>query len=79
MLILFPLTFMSPAFVPVATMPGWMQGFIKVNPISHIIYAVRDLMNYGHIGSEFGWSLFGSAIVVAIFAPLTVKMYMRKA
>lgn len=79
MLILFPLTFMSPAFVPVATMPGWMQGFIKVNPISHIIYAVRDLMNYGHIGSEFGWSLFGSAVVVAVFAPLTVRMYMRKA
>ena len=79
MLILFPLTFMSSAFVPVDTMPGWMQGFVKINPITHIIYAVRDLANNGHIGAEFGWSLLGAAVIVAIFAPLTVRMYMKKA
>ncbi|MCX5041746.1 ABC transporter permease [Aldersonia sp. NBC_00410] len=79
MLILFPLTFMSSAFVPVETMPGWMQAFVNVNPISHLVYAVRDLANNGHIGSHFGWSVLGAAIIVAIFAPLTVKMYMRKA
>ncbi|TSD95123.1 ABC transporter permease [Skermania sp. ID1734] len=79
MLILFPLTFMSSAFVPVHTMPGWMQAFVKVNPITHLVYACRDLMNSGHIGADFGWSLLGAAAIVAIFAPLTVRLYMRKA
>ncbi|KAA0020165.1 ABC transporter permease [Antrihabitans cavernicola] len=79
MLIMFPLTFMSSAFVPINTMPGWMQAFVKVNPVTHIIGAVRDLANHGHIGADFGWSLLGSAILVAVLAPLTVKMYMRKA
>ncbi|WP_068277802.1 ABC transporter permease [Aldersonia kunmingensis] len=79
MLILFPLTFMSSAFVPVETMPGWMQAFVNVNPISHLVYAVRDLANDGHIGAHFGWSILGAGIIIAIFAPLTVRMYMRKA
>jgi ABC-2 type transport system permease protein len=78
MLILFPLTFMSSAFVPVETMPGWMQAFVNVNPVSHLVYAVRDLANDGHIGAHFGWSILGAALTVAIFAPLTVRMYMRK-
>ena len=75
MLILFPLTFLSPAFVQVHTMPG----FVSVNPISNVVYAVRDLANNGHIGAEFGWSLLGAGVIVAIFAPLTVRMYMKKA
>jgi ABC-2 type transport system permease protein len=79
MLILFPLTFLSPAFVQVHTMPGWLQGFVSVNPISNVVYAVRDLANNGHIGAEFGWSLLGAGVIVAIFAPLTVRMYMKKA
>ena len=60
-------------------MPGWMQAFVKVNPITHIIGAVRDLANNGHIGGDFGWSVLGSVILIAVLAPLTVKMYMRKA
>ncbi|MGW4370398.1 ABC transporter permease [Nocardia takedensis] len=79
MLILFPLTFCSPAFVPTSTMPGWMQAFVNVNPVTHLIYACRDLMNDGHIGAHFGWTLVGAAAIIAIFAPLTVSAYMRKA
>jgi ABC-2 type transport system permease protein len=79
MLFLFPLTFLSNAFVPVNTLPGWMQAFVKANPISHLVSAVRDLVNHGAIGHEFWVSLLGAAIIVAIFAPLTVKAYMRKA
>jgi ABC-2 type transport system permease protein len=79
MLILFPLTFLSNAFVPVDTMPGWLQWFVDINPVSHIVTAVRDLVNSGTIGADFGWSLVGSAVVVAVFAPLTVKAYMRRA
>lgn len=79
MLIMFPLTFCSSAFVPVDTMPGWMQHIVNVNPVTHLVYAARDLANAGHIGSHFGWSLLGAGIVIAIFAPLTVRLYMRQA
>ncbi|MFD4365938.1 ABC transporter permease [Rhodococcus sp. NPDC058521] len=79
MLVLFPLTFMSNAFVPADTMPGWMQAFVKVNPVSHLVTAVRELANEGHFGIHVVWSLLGAAIIVAIMAPLTVRTYMRKA
>jgi ABC-2 type transport system permease protein len=79
MLVLFPLTFMSNAFVQPETMPGWMQSFVKINPISHLVSAVRELTNNGHIGMHVVWSLVGAAIIITIMAPLTVKSYMRNA
>jgi len=79
MLVLFPLTFLSNAFVPVKTMPNWLQWFVNINPISHIVTAVRDLANIGTMGSDLVLSLVGSAVIVAIFAPLTVRAYMRRA
>lgn len=79
MLILFPLTFMSNAFVPAETMPGWMQAFVNVNPVSHLVTAVRELANDGHFGIHAVWALLGAAVIVAIMAPLTVRTYMRKA
>jgi ABC-2 type transport system permease protein len=77
-LFLFPLTFLSNAFVPAKTLPGWLQAFVKVNPISHLVSAVRELANHGVIGRDFWFCLLGSAIILAIFAPLTVRAYMRK-
>ncbi len=77
-LFLFPLTFLSNAFIPVNTLPGWLQGFVKFNPISHLVSAVRELANQGVIGHDFWYCLLGAAIVVAIFGPLTVRAYMRK-
>lgn len=79
MMILFPLTFMSNAFVPADTMPGWMQAFVNVNPVSHLVTAVRELANDGHFGIHAVWALLGAAMIVAVMAPLTVRTYMRKA
>ncbi|WP_430333878.1 ABC transporter permease [Rhodococcus sp. ACT016] len=79
MMILFPLTFMSNAFVPADTMPGWMQAFVNVNPVSHLVTAVRELANDGHFGIHAVYALLGAAVIVAIMAPLTVRTYMRKA
>ncbi|MDR2321665.1 ABC transporter permease [Microbacterium sp. NPDC089698] len=79
MMILFPLTFLSNAFVPVDTMPGWLQWFVNVNPVSHLVTAVRDLANAGTFGVDAWVSLLGAAVIVAVFAPLTVRAYMRKA
>ncbi|MDH6278989.1 ABC transporter permease [Prescottella agglutinans] len=78
MMILFPLTFMSNAFVPADTMPGWMQAFVNVNPVSHLVTAVRELANDGHFGIHAVWALLGAALIVAVMAPLTVRTYMRK-
>jgi ABC-2 type transport system permease protein len=78
MLALFPLTFLSNAFVPVKTMPDWLQWFANINPLSHLVTAVRELANSGTIGWDFAVSLIGAAVIVAIFAPLTVSAYMRR-
>ncbi|EGD57116.1 ABC transporter permease [Gordonia neofelifaecis] len=79
MLIMFPLTFMSNAFVPVETMPGWLQSFVNVNPISHLVTAVREMCNDGHVGTHVLWSLVGAAVITAVFAPLAVRAYVRNA
>lgn len=78
-LILFPLTFLSNAFVPTKTLPSWLRWFTDVNPVSHLITAIRDLANHGTVTGDLGWALFGAGVIVAIFAPLTVRAYMRKA
>ena len=79
MLVLFPLTFLSNAFVPSDTMPNWLQWFVKINPISHLVTAVRELANSGTVGWDLVISLIGAVVIVAVFAPITVRAYMRKA
>jgi ABC-2 type transport system permease protein len=77
MMILFPLTFLSNAFVPVETLPDWLATFVKVNPVSHLVSATRDLANHGAISGEVGWTLLAGLAVIAIFAPLSVISYKR--
>ncbi|QIK61921.1 ABC transporter permease [Leucobacter viscericola] len=79
MLVLFPLTFLSGAFAPTDKMPDWLQTVVSLNPITHLVNAARELMNNGTFGSDAWLTLLGAAVVVAIFAPLTVRAYMRKA
>lgn len=78
MIVLFPLTFLSNAFVPADTLPKVLQWFVKFNPISHLVTAVRDLTNAGTVGWDLIISLIGAAVIVAIFAPITVSAYMRR-
>ena len=78
MLIMFPLTFLSNAFVPAESLPGWLEAFVKVNPVSHVVTACRDLINEGQLTAEVGWAVLGCAAVVAVFAPLAVRSYSRK-
>jgi ABC-2 type transport system permease protein len=79
MMTVFPLTFASNAFVPVDSLPGWLQGFVKVNPVSHLVTAARELTIDGHWTTEVMWTLICAVAIVVIFAPLTVRAYMRKA
>lgn len=77
MMILFPLTFLSNAFVPVTSLPGWLAAFVKINPVSHLVSATRGLANQGIVNSEAGWTLLASLLVIAVFAPLSVRSYRR--
>jgi len=78
MMIMFPLSFMSNAFVPTTTMPGWLQAFVHVNPVTLVINACRDLMNDGQLTERVVWAVVGCVAVVALFAPLAVRSYSRK-
>ena len=78
MMIMFPLAFLSNAFVPVDSLPGWLQVVTRVNPVSHVVSALRDLMNDGAVTAQVGWALLGCATVAAFFIPLTVRSYSRR-
>lgn len=77
-MIMFPLTFLSNVFVPVETLPGWLQGFVRVNPISILTTAVRGLFHGIPVGGAIAQVLVISAGLVAVFAPLTMYLYHRK-
>ena len=77
MMIMFPLAFLSNAFVPVNTLPGWLQAVTRVNPVSHVVSALRDLMNHGALTAQVGWALLGCATVATIFIPLAVRSYSK--
>jgi ABC-2 type transport system permease protein len=74
--VLMPLSFASNVFVQPRTMPGWLQAFVKVNPVSHVVDASRDLMNNtgGAVGAVT-WSLIATAAITLVFAPLTLHLY----
>src|SRR5689334_18109894 len=59
LMVMFPLTFLSNAFVPTDTMPTYLQAFADANPVSHIISAIRDLANDGQVTAQVGWALLG--------------------
>jgi oleandomycin transport system permease protein len=77
-LLLFPLTFGSSMFVQVSTMPGWLQAWVKVNPVTHLVDAARGLMLGGDVALPVTQSLLWSAGIVAVFAPLAVRAYRRR-
>lgn len=74
---LFPLVFASSAFVPVDTMPGWLQGFATHQPVSLAVNACRALFN-DQPAWNYAWQLLiWIAAICAIFIPLAVRTYRR--
>jgi len=72
---LFPLLFLSNAFVPPETLPRGLKAFVDVNPISQLVTASRGLMNGTATAGEIGIALGIAAAITAVFAPLTVRLY----
>ncbi len=77
-LVLMPLTFASNIFVDPATMPGWLQAFIDVNPVAILVTAVRDLMAGTATPGIIGLSLIGPAVVTLVCAPIAMALYARR-
>jgi ABC transporter DrrB family efflux protein len=72
-----PLVFASSAFVPVETMPEWLQGFAEFQPVSVTASAVRALVLGGPTAEYVLQSLAWSAGILLVFAPLAVRRYRR--
>jgi ABC-2 type transport system permease protein len=75
---LFPLTFLSNVFVDPDTLPGGLEAFVDINPISHLVTASRALMDGTVDGLSLGVALGTAAVLTAVFAPLTTRLYRRK-
>jgi len=74
-----PLVFASSAFVPVASMPGWLQVFARHQPLSVTVDAVRALSIGGATTSFVVQSVAWSVGIIAVFGPLAVRRYRRAA
>jgi ABC-2 type transport system permease protein/oleandomycin transport system permease protein len=72
-----PLVFASSAFVPVSTMPSWLQPFAEHQPVSVTASAVRALMIGGPTTSYVLQSLAWCAAILVVFVPVAVRRYRR--
>jgi len=74
---LFPLTFVSSAFVPISTMPGWLQAFAKNQPVTYVIDTMRALALGGPAAANLWKSIAWMAGIFIVFVPLAVRAYRR--
>ncbi|GAA1559241.1 ABC transporter permease [Streptomyces globosus] len=72
---IFPITFTSSAFARVDTMPGWLQAWVNVNPVTHLSDAFRGLLLGTPAGGPVLWSLAWAAAITAVFMPLAMRVY----
>jgi oleandomycin transport system permease protein len=77
-LLIFPLTFGSNVFVPTVELPGWLQAWVRVNPVTQVSDAARGLLQGLPLGNSLTASLLWTAGILAVFAPLAVQTYRRR-
>jgi ABC transporter DrrB family efflux protein len=75
--ILFPITFISSAFVPTESMPGWLEPFAENNPFSTMVDAARALFLGTPAGNDIWLAVVWSLAIVAVFGPLSAWRYRR--
>jgi len=73
----FPLVFASSLYVPIETMPGWLQAFAKVNPVSPMVDTVRALTLGGSVFDPLWKILAWDAAIMALFIPLALRRYKK--
>jgi ABC-2 type transport system permease protein/oleandomycin transport system permease protein len=77
MIWLFPLTFLSSAFVPIATMPGWLQAFANNQPVTYVVDTMRALALGGPVWPSLWKSLIWLVAIFVVFLPLAIRAYRR--
>ncbi len=77
--VIFPLAFASSAFVPIETMPGWLEGFASVSPVTLAVDAARALSLGGDVAGPLVGFLAWAAAILAVFVPLCVWRFRRMA
>jgi ABC-2 type transport system permease protein len=73
--VLYPLSFFSNIFIAPATLPGWLRTVVNINPVTHLVTAVRDLMSGTAPGGQIAWILASCAVLTAVFAPLSLRLF----
>jgi oleandomycin transport system permease protein len=76
--VMFPLTFSSSAFVSVASMPGWLQAWVKVNPVTSLVNAMRAMLDGGAVQTPVIHTLLWAAALAVVFFPLALRAYQRR-
>ncbi|HUJ05061.1 MAG TPA: ABC transporter permease [Streptosporangiaceae bacterium] len=78
-IVMFPLTFGSNVFVQTSTLPGWLQAWVKVNPVTALTGATRALMLGGPlpVATPAWHSVAWSIALIVVFAPIAVRRYRR--
>ena len=76
--VMFPLVFASNLLAPSQTMPGWLQAFVKVNPLTHLTSAERGLLTGGPVATPALRSLLWAIGIFMAFAPLALRAYRRR-
>jgi ABC-2 type transport system permease protein len=76
-LLVFPFTFVSSAYVPTGSMPGWLQAFARHQPITPMVDAVRALCLGQPAGHDVAVALLWSVGLVAVLAPIAVARFRR--
>ena len=74
---LFPFTFLSSAFVPIDTMPGWLQAFANNQPVTYVVDTMRALALGGPVAASLWKSIAWLAGIFIVFLPLAVRAYRR--
>lgn len=77
-MVLMPLTFASNIYVDPATMPGWLQAFVGVNPVALAVTAVRGILDGTVSVGQVGAALLAPAVVTVLCAPLAMALYRRE-
>jgi ABC-2 type transport system permease protein/oleandomycin transport system permease protein len=76
-IVIFPITFISSAFVPVDSMPSWLQPIAENNPFTTVVDAMRALWVDAPAGNDIWGAVLWSLGLIAVFAPLSVARYRR--
>ncbi|HYQ69275.1 ABC transporter permease [Actinophytocola sp.] len=76
--VMFPLTFVSNVFVPTDTMPGWLQAWVHVNPVTILANALRGLLVSGPVATPVLQTVLWAIGILLVFGPLSVRAFRKR-